>query len=354
MSSQIRVMIIDDSALARKILSEGLEKDPSIKVVGTATGPEVGWERLKAWKPDVLCLDVMMEPVDGITFLRRFMSELPTPTVVVSSAGALGSQVYLNALAAGAISVVEKPNGSVSAELPRMLGELINKVKEASSAEKKSSVVACPIADLPALASAKVEPSESEQVRPLNAEVIALGTSTGGVAALTRLLPTFPQDCPGIVVVDHMPAGFTMDFAESLRGKCRIRVREAKHGDSIERGLALIAPGGDCHVKVRRVRRKLQIQLEEGPLVGGHRPAVNVLFESIAKVVGNRAAAAILTGMGRDGADGLASIRQAGGRTVAQNKATCVVFGMPASAIEIGAAEYIEPLMDVPRRLLFK
>lgn len=338
---KIRVLVVDDSALVRSVLANGLSADPDIEVVGTAADPYQARDKLVTLKPDVMTLDVEMPRMDGISFLRRVMEVLPTPAVILSSLAQDGGQVVVEALEAGAVDVVLKPSAGVAGSLEAMMTSLIEKVKVA--------------------ASTRVTPRAPARAAQLNAPadrlattdaVIAIGASTGGVAALNRILPLFPAWTPGIVIVQHMPAEFTAKFAERLDECCAVRVSEAKHGDRVVAGHVLVAPGGNQQLEVRRYGSEYRIHLRAGELVSGHCPSVDVFFRSLAREVGSRAAACLLTGMGRDGAEGLLELRRAGGRTFAQDRESAAVWGMPAVALELGAVDDGTPLDALPVALV--
>ena len=343
MSSRIRVLVVDDSALVRSILTRGLAADPGLEVVGSARDPYEARDLLVKLRPDVLTLDVEMPRMDGVTFLRTFMAVLPTPTVVLSSLTTRGSALALQALEAGAVEVLTKPDANVAGGLDALMQALVQRVKVAAScrvARKQAPVT--PVEHAPA-------GGALDRTTDL---VIGLGASTGGVAALGRILPAFPPWTPGVVIVQHMPAGFTADFARRLDGQCQMRVAEAADGDRVLRGHVLVAPGGERHLEVHRVGGEYRVRLIAGPLVSGHRPSVDVFFRSLAHHAGSNASACLLTGMGADGAEGLLALRGAGGRTFAQDRETCAVWGMPAAAQQLGAAERLLPLQDVPSALL--
>ena len=344
MTGPIRVLIVDDSVLVRSVLTRGFGADPDLLVVGAARDPYEARDLLVKLRPDVLTLDVEMPRMDGVTFLRRFMAVLPTPTVVVSSLTTQGSALAVQALAAGAVDVVAKPAADVANGLAQMMRTLIAVVKVAA----RSRVG--PVGPPPAVLDA-APPTGTALARTTD-RVIGLGASTGGVAALGRILPAFPAWTPGVVIVQHMPAGFTADFARRLDGQCAMRVAEARDGDRVLAGHVLVAPGGDHHLEVHRVGGEYRVKLCARPLTSGHRPSVDVFFHSLASHVGANAAACLLTGMGADGADGLLALRGAGGRTFAQDRASCAVWGMPAAAAERGAVERHLPLAEVAATLL--
>jgi two-component system, chemotaxis family, protein-glutamate methylesterase/glutaminase len=354
LANKVRVLIVDDSALARKLLREGLTRDARIEVVDAARSPSAALELIEKLHPDVLTLDVELPEMDGVSFLRKIMNICPTPAVVVSSLAEQGKSIALDALEAGAFGVVTKPKVGVVDGLPALMNDLCDLIVEA--ARMDSGRCARLAAAHPA-GKTRPEPRTTLPMMPnafreTTERVIAIGSSAGGVSTLSQILPTFPAGSPGIVMVQHMPAGFTASFAERLNGLCAIEVKEAEDGDRIRPGLALLAPGGERHLEVRRFGGEYRILLTEGPKVSGHAPSVNVMFHSVAKSAGRNAAAAILTGMGDDGAEGMLAIRQAGGRTFAQDEETSVVFGMPGAAGEIGAAEKLVPLGDVRMELL--
>ncbi|MBE0599994.1 MAG: chemotaxis response regulator protein-glutamate methylesterase [Burkholderiaceae bacterium] len=339
---KIRVLIVDDSALVRKILCVGLSKDPDIEVIGQASDPYRARDLLVELEPDVVTLDVEMPRMDGVTFLRRFMPVMPVPTVVISSLTQKGRQITLDALEAGAVDVIAKPMAGVADGLPIMLDDICRRVKSAAAVNMAGFV--------------RTDTTPTEEVTAALGEttdrVIAIGASTGGVQALSRILPAFPPDAPGIVIVQHMPTGFTSTFAERLNSCCRMRVSEAEDGSRVLPGSILLAPGGTRHMSLTRYGGEYRVTLKEGPPVNYSRPAVDVLFHSVAREAKGNAAAAVLTGMGKDGASGLLAIRQAGGHTFAQDEASCVVFGMPQAARELGAAERMLPLEKIPTQLV--
>jgi two-component system chemotaxis response regulator CheB len=338
-TEKVRVLVVDDSSLVRTILRNGLSADPEIEVIATARDPYEARDILVRERPDVMTLDVEMPRMDGVTFLRKFMAVLPTPTVVLSSLTSRGTKLSVEALEAGAVDVLAKPSSGVAGGLDGMMKELRKRVKAAARVRVSARTSEVAHVNETAL-------SESTD------RVIALGASTGGVAALTRILPAFPRNAPGIVIVQHMPAGFTRDFADRLSGLCKMTVREAVDGDRVLLGQILVAPGGTRHLEVRRFGGEYRVKLEEGPPVSGHVPSVDRFFSSVAKYVGPNAVACLLTGMGEDGARGLLHVRAAGGRTFAQDEATCAVWGMPAAAAHLGAAEALVPLHEIPLAVL--
>lgn len=341
MNDNIRVLVVDDSALVRSILRHGLSEAPGIEVIGVAADPYAARDLLVEHRPDVMTLDVEMPRMDGITFLQRVMAALPTRTVVVSSLTPSGSTMALRALEAGAVDVVAKPTADITRGLPEMMTELVGRVRLAAGSKLVRTERA---AQPPLVADAALAMSTDT--------VIGLGASTGGVAALGRILPRFPAASPGIVVVQHMPAGFTRGFAERLDGLCAMRVAEASDGDRVLPGHILVAPGGRRHLVVRRRGGEYRVALVEASPDDTHTPSVDVFLRSLAHAVGRNASACVLTGMGRDGAEGLCALRQAGGRTFVQDEASSAVWGMPGAALAAGGAEAALPLAEIPSTLM--
>lgn len=334
---RIKVLIVDDSAVVRQILTRELSRDPAIHVVGTAPDPYVARDKIIELEPDVLTLDIEMPRMDGITFLRKLMQFRAMPVVVLSSLTATGTRTAVEALAAGAVDVLCKPAGSFSVEV--MTQELAQRIHQAATAR----LVRAPAPTQPRLI--------SNSMAETTHKIIAIGASTGGVQALTHVLTAMPPNCPGALIVQHMPPRFTASFADRLNSSCSNRVKEAEHGDVVSPGLVLIAPGGR-HMVLRRSGAIYRVELNEAPEVHHQRPSVDVLFQSVAEYAGANAVGCILTGMGADGAAGLLQMRQAGARTVAQDEASSVVFGMPMEAIRRGAAQQVVGLSDVASMLL--
>lgn len=355
---QVKVLIVDDSAIVRQLLSRELGRDPRIQVVATAADPYIARDKIVQLEPDVLTLDIEMPRMDGITFLRRLMAHHPMPVVVVSSLTGEGTKTAVEAMAAGAVDVVGKPGSAFSVEnLSPILAE---KVVNAARARLRRGVAAAPSHAPAGPAAAETHPphasgasgtSGATAMSATTDKVIALGASTGGVQALTEVLTALPAAAPGVVVVQHMPARFTSSFADRLNDACAVDVKEAADGDTVMPGRVLIAPGG-FHMRLRRSGARYYVEVVDGPDVHHQKPSVDVLFDSVAKYAGANAVGAILTGMGADGAVGLRNMRQAGARTIAQDEASSVVFGMPMEAIKCGAAERVLPLSDIARALL--
>jgi two-component system, chemotaxis family, protein-glutamate methylesterase/glutaminase len=337
MRRPIRVLIVDDSALVRQLLAQGLAADPELEVVGTAVDAYQARDRILALNPDVLTLDVEMPRMSGVEFLRRLMPQHPLPVVMVSSLTQRGAQVTMEALEAGAVDFVAKPSAHLGLGLVDILGELRSKIKTAAtvdvSAWKGRSGLQRPTpyvrpAPLPAAAADRL---------------IAIGASTGGTEAIRQLLENLPATMPGILIVQHMPAGFTAMYAERLNRLCALEVKEAVHGDQVRPGRALLAAGGQ-HMRLARSGSGFEVHCTAGEKVSGHCPSVDVLMQSVASLAGAKAIGLVLTGMGADGAEGLCAMRRAGARTLAQDQATSVVFGMPRVAFERGGAERLVPI----------
>jgi two-component system chemotaxis response regulator CheB len=335
---RIRVLVVDDSALVRMVLTQGLALDPEIEVVGSASDPFVARDRIVQLKPDVLTLDVEMPRMDGVEFLRRLMPQHPLPVLMVSALTERGAQITMQALEAGAVDFVTKPSADVQRGLAEMLGELREKVKAVARADvshwKAGAAVPRP------------RPVATRALAVTTDKLIAVGASTGGTQAVRDLLSGLPADMPGVVIVQHMPVGFTRLFAETLDTHCAMDVREAREGDRVLPGLALVAPG-DQHLRVVRSGGTYLVKLDSSEKVNGHRPSVDVLFHSVARDVGANATGVILTGMGGDGAKGLLAMRQAGARTLGQDERSSIVYGMPKVAHDLGAVESQGP----PERL---
>jgi len=342
MPQKIRVLVVDDSAVVRKVLSDTLNRDPGIEVVGTAPDPYIARDKIVALKPDVLTLDVEMPRMDGVTFLKKLMHYYPLPVIIISSLTTQGSRLAVEALESGAVDVVAKPGSSYSVET---LGDVLaEKIRTAAQAKPLRRAEAVPPAGSAPL-------SAGRGLRFTSDKIIAIGASTGGTEAIRTVLETVPRDAPGIVIVQHMPAEFTRSFAVRLNELCSIEVREARDQDRVQPGVALIAPGNH-HMVVQRSGARYLVRIKDGPAVYYQRPSVHVLFESVARHAGPNAVGVLLTGMGADGARGLLSMREAGARTLAQDEATSVVFGMPKEAINLGAAERVSPLSRVSDDML--
>lgn len=349
----INVLVVDDSATVRQVMSDVLKKDPEIRVIGTASDPLFAMEHMKKQWPDVITLDVEMPRMDGISFLKHLMATHPTPVVICSSLTEKGAETTMQAMAAGAVSIVTKPQMGVKKFLEDSSGQLVDAVKAAAQANTKClKGFAAPPAPVAQKLTADVMLSASTTAMAQTTDrLVAIGTSTGGTQALEAVLTAIPRVCPGMVIVQHMPEKFTAAFAERLNSICQIEVLEAKTGDRVIPGRALIAPGGR-HMMVKRSGAQYHVEVVEGPLVNRHRPSVDVLFRSVAKFAGRNALGIIMTGMGDDGAAGLLEMRKAGAKTVGQNEATCVVYGMPKEAMKRGATEREVPLSAIAPEIL--
>jgi len=341
--TRTRILIVDDSAIVRKLLSEALSEEKDMEVVGTAPDPFVARDKILALKPDVLTLDIEMPRMDGLTFLKKLMHYQPMPVVVISSLGQAGCQATLEALRLGAVEVLAKPGGPYSVGELRM--DLAAKFRAAAAARLRRE---------PAEAAVKPEPPPLALApAPSDAStVIAIGASTGGTEAIQEVLTRMPANSPGIVITQHIPAVFSLAFAKRLNEICPMEVREARDGDTLARGRALIAPG-NFHMLLRKSPGGgFRVTVQDGPRVCYQRPSVDIMFSSVAEAAGSSAVGVLLTGMGSDGARGLLKMKQAGARTIAQDEASCVVFGMPKEAIRLGAADQVASLSRVPAAIL--
>ncbi len=343
MPPKIKVLIVDDSALMRQLLTKILNASPDIEVIGTASDPLVAREKIKALNPDVLTLDVEMPRMDGLTFLEKLMRGHPMPVLMISSLTEKGAETTLRALSLGAVDFVSKPKLNVSNGTLERTDEIISKVRAAAKVKVRGSAT-------PRQAAAPIEMSEGCRIAATH-KVVAIGSSTGGTEALKEVLTPLPADFPGIVIVQHMPEAFTKQFAARLDGLCRISINEAKDGDRILPGHALLAPGGH-HMAVVRRGMEYAVHVYAGERVNRHMPSVDVLFSSCARQLGKNALGVILTGMGADGAAGMLEMKQAGCFNIAQDQASCVVFGMPNEAIRKGGVDQILPLDRIPGSLV--
>lgn len=337
----IKVLVVDDSATARAILSEILQSDIGIQSIDTAPDAYIARDKIVKNRPDVVCLDVEMPRMDGITFLKKLMLHMPIPVVMVSSLTQRGAQTTLDALEAGAVDFIAKPHSNIYNSSNKIEEELLQKVKNAANAQVFKHF----------------KKQTNKQLQYNNAlsettqKLIAVGSSTGGVEALKEFLPQFPRNTPGILIVQHMPSDFTKQFAERLDSICEMDVREAKDGDTVNIGEVLLAPG-DKHMVLRRSGHRYFVQLGGGQKISGHRPSVDVMFNSVSKIAGANAIGVILTGMGSDGAKGLLNMRKSGAMTFGQDKRSCVVYGMPKVAEEIGAVVKQNSIRALPEEIL--
>jgi len=354
--SPIKVLVVDDSAVVRHALSDILESDPNIEVLGAAADPFMAVSKMEQESPDVITLDIEMPRMDGITFLKKIMTQHPLPVIICSTLTENGSDLSLQAMECGAVDIITKPKLGTKQFFEESKVRICDAVKAAAKAKlnklpspAKSSVKAQPkhTADS-VLPQGKAKPSGMFRTTE---KVVLVGASTGGTEALRILLEDMPMDSPGIVIVQHMPEHFTSGFAKRLDSLCAITVKEAKDGDTVIRGQALLAPG-NRHLLLKRSGTRYQVQIKDGPLVSRHRPSVDVLFRSGARYAGKNAIGVIMTGMGDDGAKGMQEMRQAGASTLAQDEESCVVFGMPQEAIKLGCVDAILPLQKMAREIV--
>ncbi|WFS64086.1 chemotaxis response regulator protein-glutamate methylesterase [Pseudodesulfovibrio thermohalotolerans] len=344
---KIRVLIVDDSAVVRQTLEDILSSDSQIEVMGTAVDPYAAAERLKKEVPDVMTLDIEMPRMDGLTFLRKIMQQRPIPVVICSSVAGEGTATALKALEYGAVEIITKPKVGTKKFLEESRIRLIDKVKAAALAgARRSRSVPMSVEVKPKLSADAVLPKGRPATLSSTEKICLVGASTGGTEALRVFLEAQPVGCPPIAIVQHMPEHFTAAFANRLNSLCRINVREARDGDAMMRGQALIAPG-DRHMLLKRSGARYYVEVREGPLVSRHRPSVDVLFRSGARYGGPNVVAAIMTGMGDDGAKGMKELKDAGAYTIAQDEASCVVFGMPQEAIKQGGVDKVLSLEKI-------
>jgi two-component system chemotaxis response regulator CheB len=347
--AKIRVLTVDDSALMRQVLASLLSKDPGIEVIGSAPDPFIAREKIKALNPDVITLDVEMPKMDGLTFLEKLMRGRPMPVVMVSSLTEAGCETTLRALELGAVDFITKPKIDLRAGMEEIAQDLIEKVKAAAQAKVKGKGVegggnAEPLTSRPAplVSSAMIKTTDT---------IIAVGSSTGGTEAVKDVLIALPPNTPPILITQHMPERFTKTWADRMNSLCRISVKEAEDGDSVLPGHALVAPGG-YHMTLVRSGARYSVRISQDPPVNRHRPSVDVLFDSVAQYAGSNTIGVILTGMGGDGAKGMLGMKRAGAYTIAQDEASCVVFGMPKEAIKLGGVDKILPLSEIPAAIV--
>jgi two-component system chemotaxis response regulator CheB len=353
-SRKIRVLIVDDSATVRQALTTILQSDPEIEVVGVAPDPYVAVERIRHCAPDVITLDVEMPRMDGLTFLEKIMSQHPIPTVICSTLTEAGSDTALHALEKGAVEIITKPKLGTQEFFEESRLRICQTIKAAAGARLRKLRVNHPAAHVAPKLTADAmlhKPPERRAMLQTTEKVVVVGASTGGTEALREFLEAMPADCPGIVIVQHMPEMFTARFAERLNQLCRITVKEAVNGDTVIRGQALIAPG-NRHLLLNRSGARYFVEVKDGPLVSRHRPSVDVLFRSAATCGGRNVVGVIMTGMGDDGSHGMLEMKQAGAVNVAQDEESCVVFGMPAEAIKMGGVDHIMPLSRIAQEVV--
>ena len=356
MAGKIRVMVVDDSAVVRQVLQGLLRDAPDIELLAAVADPLLAVERMKQGWPDVIVLDVEMPRMDGITFLRKIMAGRPTPVVICSTLTEKGAKTTMDALAAGAVAVVTKPKIGLKDFLTESADELLGAIRAAARANVQRlaarAISGPPSAPPPKLNADAVLPAGGPRAMSQTTErIVAIGTSTGGTQALEEVLTQLPRVCPGLVIVQHMPEKFTAAFADRLDRLCQIRVKEAENNDRVVPGQALIAPGGR-HLLLQRNGAQYRVEVRDGPQVSRHKPSVDVLFRSVARSAGANALGIIMTGMGDDGAAGLLEMHQAGAQTLAQDEASCVVFGMPKEAIKRGGVSRTVALAGIPREII--
>ena len=344
MESKIKVLIVDDSALVRKIFKEELSRERDIEIVGTAPDPYVARDKIVKLKPDVITLDIEMPRMDGLTFLKKLMRHYPLPVIIVSSLTTKGGKLAMDSLSLGALEVMSKPSSAYS--IGEMGVQLADKIRAVAKVKVRPMEERFPSS----LKNIQIKTTSKALSKTTN-KIIAIGASTGGTEALKTILTKMPPNAPGILVVQHMPANFTTSFAERLNELSAMTIKEARDGDSLVNGMALIAPG-NYHMLMKRSGARYYVQIKKGPLVHHQRPAVDVLFHSVAAYAGGNAVGVILTGMGSDGALGLLKMKEAGARTLVQDEKSCIVFGMPKEAIKLGAAEKVLPLENIAQTAL--
>ena len=366
---KIRVLVVDDSAVVRQSLSSILESDPEIEVMGTAADPIIAVKKILKEVPDVITLDIEMPRMDGLTFLRKIMSQYPIPVVIISSLTTEGTEVAMKALEYGAAEIIGKPAMNAAKFINESKILICDAVKAAAQSRLSRKKISGQSAGIPAQEILIPKVHQPMQVQPkysadvilkkasasdrisLTEKIIVLGASTGGTEAIRQLLKNLPGNMPGIAIVQHMPERFTKSFANSLNNICELEVKEAQNGDKLYQGRVLIAPG-NYHILLKRVGKEYSVEVKEGPLVNRHRPSVDVLFRSAARYAGSNATGILLTGMGNDGAKGLLELKEVGAHTIAQDEASSVVYGMPKEAAKLGAADKILPLDQIAPYLL--
>ncbi len=356
MKDNIKVLIVDDSAVVRQSLSAILESDPEISVIGTAADPIIAVKKVMKEIPDVITLDIEMPRMDGLTFLRKIMSQHPIPVVVISSLTTAGTEVAMKALQYGASEIIGKPEMNAAQFFNESKILLCDAVKAASKVKLKRKTIVTssrPVVQPKYSADVIIEKASAYN-RIINTDkIIVLGASTGGTEAIRHFLAQMPEKSPGIAIVQHMPEGFTKSFANGLNNTCKLEVKEAENGDSLYQGRVLIAPGNK-HMLLKRVGKEYSVEVKEGPLVNRHRPAVDVLFRSAARYAGKNTLGILLTGMGNDGAKGLLELKENEAHTIAQDENTSVVFGMPKEAIKLKAAHRVLPLDKIAPYIIYK
>ena len=348
---KIKVLIVDDSALVRQTLHDILSSDPRIEVIGLASDPFIAAEKIKEVLPDVITLDVEMPRMDGLTFLKKIMSQHPIPVVICSSLAGKNTETAMKALEFGAVEVIHKPALGTKQMLQESSTLLCDVVVAASHTKTKKISTEPSLAQPKLSADVIISKARPDAVLQTTEKVVAVGASTGGTEALRVFLEAMPRDCPGIVIVQHMPEGFTAAFSKRLDSICQISVKEAANNDTVLPGHALIAPG-NYHLLLKRSGARYYVEIKNGPLVSRHRPSVDVLFRSAARYAGRNAISVIMTGMGDDGAKGMLEMKEAGAYTIAQNEQSCIVFGMPHEAIKLGGVDRVLPLEAIAGEIM--
>lgn len=350
-SQKIRVLIVDDSASVRQILTSILNEDPDIEVMASASDPFVAAKRLQEEVPDVIILDIEMPRMDGMTFLRKIMAQRPIPVIICSTLTEHGSDLMFEAFEAGAVDILPKPRLDTRRALLESSARLRDAVRSAARARVRPRAARRPVIEAKLTADAIIPPPVEGRSRPATERIVCIGVSTGGTESLRDVLEALPSACPGILIVQHMPQGFTAAFAKRLNSLCEITVKEAEDGEPVRAGHAYIAPGSR-HMLLQRTGMRYHIAVKDGPPVSRHRPSADVLFRSAAQYAGRNALGIIMTGMGDDGAKGLLEMRKLGAATRAQDEESCVVFGMPKEAIACGAVEKIVSLSQIPKEIM--
>ncbi len=351
MPKKIQVLVVDDSAVVRQTLTGILASDKEIGTVESASDPYVAAEKMRTFLPDVITLDIEMPRMDGLTFLQKLMAQHPIPVVICSSLAEDGCDTTLRALELGAMDIITKPKLGTKLFLEESRIEICDAVKAAAGVRVRGGKSAPPMVQPKLNADAVIAKGSGQAMIQTTERIVAVGASTGGTEALREFLAVLPVDCPGIVIVQHMPEKFTAAFAKRLDSLCAVQVKEAEDGDSVIRGRALIAPG-NRHTLLKRSGARYYVEVKDGPLVSRHRPSVDVLFRSVARYAGSNAVGVIMTGMGDDGANGMAEMKEAGATNLAQDESTCVVFGMPAEAIKRGGVHKVLPLGSLAHEAL--
>ncbi|MBL8027783.1 MAG: chemotaxis response regulator protein-glutamate methylesterase [Fibrobacteres bacterium] len=350
MASSIRVLIVDDSAVVRSALSEKLSRYPGIEVVGTAMDPYMARDKILSLKPDVITLDIEMPRMDGLTFLEKLMSFYPLPVIVISSLAPEGSASYFKALELGALEVVAKPDSAFGSGIDRQIGQIADKIRQAAKTNMEAR------RKVAGIISRDVKPAHKQTSHAMlqtTDKIVAIAASTGGTQTFRAIAAKLPADAPPMVLVQHMPPFFTKSYAESLNSISAMEIKEAEEGDAVLQGRILVAPG-NFHMQLRRSGARYYVELNQNPPVCHVRPSADVLFHSVAEFAGRNAVGVVLTGMGSDGASGLLAMKKAGASAIVQDEASCIVFGMPKAAYDIGACDSFTPLDRIPESIIEK